>query len=58
MSTFGHSDEIRISVQQQDLYTLPCESILYEDKLTSKEKNVQKQSNLECNCVASIFDEI
>ncbi|KAG5321201.1 SETMR methyltransferase, partial [Acromyrmex heyeri] len=29
INTFGHSDEIRIPIQQQDLYTLPCESILY-----------------------------
>ena len=34
-TTFGHSDEIRIPIQQQDLYTLPCESFLYiEGKLT------------------------
>jgi len=28
-TTFGHSDEIRIPIEQQDLYTLPCESFLY-----------------------------
>jgi len=28
-TTFGYSDEIRISIQQKDLYTLPCESFLY-----------------------------
>ena len=28
-TTFGYSDEIRIPIQQQDLYTLPCESFLY-----------------------------
>nr|XP_012217348.1 PREDICTED: uncharacterized protein LOC105669137 [Linepithema humile] len=33
-TTLGHSDEIRIPIQQQDLYTLPCESFLYiEGKL-------------------------
>jgi len=32
---FGYSDEIRIPIQQQDLYTLPHESFLYiERKLT------------------------
>jgi len=32
---FGYSDEIRILIQQQDLYTLPHESFLYiEGKLT------------------------
>jgi len=29
----GHSDEIRIPIQQQDLYTLPCESFLYIENL-------------------------
>ena len=24
-TTLAHSDEIRIPIQQQDLYTLPCE---------------------------------
>ncbi|XP_070153687.1 uncharacterized protein [Polyergus mexicanus] len=33
-TTFEHSDEIRIPIQQQDLYTLPYESFLYiEGKL-------------------------
>ncbi|XP_024881315.1 uncharacterized protein LOC112460731 [Temnothorax curvispinosus] len=27
-TTFGHNDEIRITIQQQDLYTLPCDSFL------------------------------
>ena len=41
-TTFGHNHEIRILIQQ-NLYTLPYESILYvEDRLISKEKNVQK----------------
>ncbi|XP_025263179.1 uncharacterized protein LOC112637512 [Camponotus floridanus] len=35
--TFGYSDEIRIPIQQQDLYTLPCESFLYvEGRLHAK----------------------
>ncbi|KAL6258149.1 hypothetical protein P5V15_010072 [Pogonomyrmex californicus] len=34
-TTFEYSDEIRIPIQQQDLYTLPYESFLYvEGKLT------------------------
>jgi len=33
-TTFGYSDEIRILIQQQDLYTLSHESFLYiEEKL-------------------------
>ncbi|XP_050456465.1 uncharacterized protein LOC126854115 [Cataglyphis hispanica] len=36
-TTFENSDEIRIPIQQQDLYTLPCESFLYiEGRLESK----------------------
>ena len=38
-TTFGYSDEIRIPIQQQDLYTLPYESFLYvERKLTKWSK--------------------
>ncbi|KAL6256643.1 hypothetical protein P5V15_005721 [Pogonomyrmex californicus] len=34
-TTFGYSDEIRIPIQQQNLYTLPYESFVYiEGKLT------------------------
>ncbi|KYN28037.1 hypothetical protein ALC57_02555 [Trachymyrmex cornetzi] len=58
-TTFGHSDEIRIPIQQQDLYTLPCDSFLYvEGKLTVKKKNDQMSSTLGNNCVAFMFDEI
>ncbi|KYN27345.1 hypothetical protein ALC57_03271 [Trachymyrmex cornetzi] len=58
-TTFGHSDEIRIPIQQQDLYTLPCDSFLYvEGRLTVKKKNHQMSSTLGNNCVAFMFDEI
>ena len=53
-TTFGYSDEIRIPIQQQDLYTLPCKSVLYiEGKLSNAE-----HSRLTSNCVAFMFDEI
>ncbi|XP_011883412.1 PREDICTED: uncharacterized protein LOC105570650 [Vollenhovia emeryi] len=56
-TTFGHSDEIRIPIQQQNLYTLPCESLLYiEGKL--KKKNNDAENFLANNCVAFMFDEI
>ncbi|XP_011861480.1 PREDICTED: uncharacterized protein LOC105558418 [Vollenhovia emeryi] len=56
-TTFGHSDEIRIPIQQQDLYTLPCESLLYiEGKL--KKKNNDAENFLANNYVAFMFDEI
>ncbi|KYN21467.1 hypothetical protein ALC57_06166 [Trachymyrmex cornetzi] len=55
--TFGHSDEIPI--QQQDLYTLPCDSFLYiEGRLTVKKKSDQISTMLGNNCVAFMFDEI
>ncbi|XP_071581652.1 uncharacterized protein [Temnothorax nylanderi] len=67
-TTFGHNDEIRIPIQQQDLYTLPCDSFLYvEGRLyddgagatTSEATDAQRQyAKLVNNCVAFMFDEI
>lgn len=57
-TTFGNSDEIRIPIQQQDLYTLPCESFLYiEGRLTTKNVNANTPV-LGFNCVGYMFDEI
>ncbi|XP_011632428.1 uncharacterized protein LOC105424084 [Pogonomyrmex barbatus] len=67
---FKYSDEIRIPIQQQDLYTLPCESFLYiEGKFatresakedTAKEGTAKEvtRAKLVNNCVAFMFDEI
>ena len=63
-TTFGYSDEIRIPIQQQDLYTLPCESFIYvEGKLASNEKPSADRvppiaTALVNNCVAFMFEEI
>jgi len=59
-TTFGHSDGIRIPIQQHNLYTLPCESFLYiEGKLTiNREGAVQVTMILGNNCIAFMFDEI
>lgn len=58
-TTFGHSDEIRIPIQQQDLYTLPCESFLYiEGKLTITHPIDGASTVMGNNCVAFMFDEI
>jgi hypothetical protein len=58
-TTFGHSDEIRIPIQQQDLYTLPFESFLYiEGKLTKTRPADGADVVLSNNCVAFMFDEI
>ncbi|XP_071638435.1 uncharacterized protein [Temnothorax longispinosus] len=67
-TTFGHNDEIRIPIQQQNLYTLLCDSFLYvEGRLyddaggaaTSEARDDQRQyAKLVNNCVAFMFDEI
>jgi len=58
-NTFGYSDEIRISIQQQDLYTLPYESFLYvEGKLTKNKVVYSAHVTLGNNYVVFIFDEI
>jgi hypothetical protein len=58
-TTFEHSDEIRIPIQQQDLYTLPYESFLYiEGKLTINKPAQGFNVVLTNNCVAFMFDEI
>jgi len=55
---FGHSDKIRISIQQQDLYTLSYERFLYvEERLMVKRENDESQTTLGNNCVAFMFDE-
>ncbi|XP_070171362.1 uncharacterized protein [Polyergus mexicanus] len=63
-TTFGNSDEIRIPIQQQDLYTLPCDSFLYvEGRLESKEASsaqgeITSVTRLVNNCAAFMFEEI
>jgi len=52
-TTFGYSDEIRITIQQQDLYTLPHESFLYiEEKLTINKPVARSDVALGNNCVS------
>ena len=62
-TTFGYSDEIRIPIQHQDLYTLPSKSFLYvEEKFSTKkrDKNTSEEHppRLSNNCVAFMFNEI
>ena len=58
-TTFAHSDEIRIPIQQQDVCTLPCESFLYvEGRLKINKRNDEPAATLGNNCVAFMFDEI
>ncbi|XP_036143388.1 uncharacterized protein LOC118648600 [Monomorium pharaonis] len=58
-TTFEYNDEIRIPIQQQDLYTLPYESFLYiEGKLIIKKPVAGSDVTLANNCIAFMFDEI
>ena len=62
-TTFGYSDEIRIPIQHQDLYTLPCESFSMSGKNFQRKKrdgntSEQQLPKLSNNCVAFMFDEI
>ena len=62
-ATFEYSDEIRIPIQHQTLYTLPCESFLYVKRKFSTKKRDGNTSEehpprLSNNCVAFMFDEI
>jgi len=51
-TVFEHSDEIKIPIQQQDLYMLSSESFLnIERRLTSNEENADRQPTLGNNCV-------
>lgn len=59
-SKLGNNDEIRIPIQQQDAYTLPCESYLYvEGKITKKDgKTVGSTIPFINNPMAFLFEEI
>jgi len=46
-------------IQQQDLYTLSCDSFLYiERRLVVKKKNNQMSTTLRNNCMAFMFNKI
>ncbi|XP_071650020.1 uncharacterized protein [Temnothorax longispinosus] len=59
-TTFDYSDEIQIPIQQQDLYTLPCESFLYVEGTLTVTRAADQVDNvvLGTNCVAFMSDEI
>lgn len=64
MTSFNNSDEIRISIQQQDIYTLPHESLIYIEGTYSKNSKFKDGANgstlprLINNSAAFLFDEI
>lgn len=59
---YDNSDEIRIPILSQDVYTLPCESYLYLQGKFNPETKVEGTTSLETkmvpNCFAFLFDEI
>ena len=55
----GQSDVIRIQIQNQDGYTLPCESFLYiQGTVANKANTAIKDKDLINNAFAFLFDEI
>ncbi|XP_078051669.1 uncharacterized protein LOC144477804 [Augochlora pura] len=59
-TAFGNSDAIRIPIQHQDLYTLPCKSFLYVEGKLSKQPGGSTDDwvLLLNNAIAFMFDEI
>ncbi|XP_059221617.1 uncharacterized protein LOC131996180 [Stomoxys calcitrans] len=59
LQSFQNNDEIRISIQNQDLYVVPGESFLYiEGFATKADSTVSASIKLLNNCIAHLFDEI
>lgn len=58
-SRLGNNDEIRIPIQQQDAYTLPCESYLYiEGQVTKKDGSSPSVVPFINNPMPFLFEEI
>lgn len=58
-SKLENNDEIRIPIQQQDAYTLPCESYLYiEGRITKKDGKIGSTIPFINNPMAYLFEEI
>lgn len=57
--SFKNSDEIRISIQHQDLIVLPCESFIYIEGTFAKADGTKPNTaTFTNNCMAFLFDEI
>lgn len=58
-TTLNNNDEIRIPLQQQDLYVLPWNSLIYiEGKLITHDNKVSTTAKLVNNALAFLFSEI
>lgn len=59
LTSFKNSDEIRISIQHQDLYILPNESFIYiEGELTKSDGSKAENTKLVNNAFAFLFEEV
>lgn len=63
LQSYNNNDEIRITIQNQDLYVLPSESFIYVEGFVKDENNTKLVSTaanfkLKNNFVAHLFDEI
>lgn len=60
LQSYNNNDEIRISIQNQDLYVLPSESYIYVEGFVADEKTSKPipNSKLKNNFAAYLFDEI
>lgn len=60
LPSYENNDEIRISIQNQDLYVLPSESFLYIEGIITKNDNtlIDDLITLHSNCMAYLFSEI
>ena len=58
-SKLGNNDEIRIPIQHQDAYTLPCESYIYvEGRVVKKDGSTASKVPFINNAIAFLFEEI
>ncbi|XP_025834836.1 uncharacterized protein LOC112905851 isoform X1 [Agrilus planipennis] len=58
-STFKNNDTIRIPIENEDVYTLPCGSFLYiEGRLLKKDGTVPTNTTFINNGILYLFDEI
>ena len=57
-STFGNSEEIRIAVQNQDLYVLPSRSSLHITGRLTKADGVAAKMKLVNNAICFLFEEL
>lgn len=56
--SFGNNDEIRITIQSQDLYVLPSESYISVEVVASFANNVVAEATFPENHVACLFSDI